>query len=706
MLSTVVYANQETVQQLPATTVIGSLPDEREGTEAQGYITKTAKTTGPWGDKPNLDTPYSIYSTSDELRENIIAATDDQLFKFNPLVQVTSGTNNQGYGLRPVIRGFGAGHAIDGIRLDGFQFSNEDLEGIERVEVFSGASGFLYGTGSIGGMRNYVTKRPTATPLANYTVGSHGGSSFFNHLDLGGPIDKEGRFGYRFNAVYQDGDNVLDVREKRTFVSGALDWHVTDSLKFSVNYAHHDYRSTGNVATWFNVAQTGEIPSASDFDTHKPLLPNWGSSHDVSDSAGANIRWDINDNTTLRAAYLYRKANRTSAAPNRLFLQADRSYYYQATSQEGPLSRSQGSYLYVDRKFDTFGIQHKLTFGANGNSANFYTPITGYFENIDSAVYPTLSDLQNSAPLVFDPLNSGPKGRYNRVSNTNIIIGDDITLNRYFSVLVGANRSTIKSTNYDNKTGVTRPGAYDKSVVTPTVSLIFRPTPDVSLYGTYMEALNPGGNVPFESIYTNAGEILPPTISKQIELGVKANVGGMFLTLAAFQFDRENNYTATNPDDTLTQNQDGRQVHKGIEFTATGKLTDDLTIMGGVTYLNPKITKTDNAALRGKHPVAVSPWRGSLYSEYRLPFLQDLYLTGGVSYVGSSYFDAQNTLRVPSYAVGDVGLRYETAFNDTPVTMRLNVQNVTDHHYWIQNGAGAIALGFPRTFTFSTTIEF
>jgi iron complex outermembrane receptor protein len=89
-----------------------------------------------------------------------------------------------------------------------------------------------------------------------------------------------------------------------------------------------------------------------------------------------------------------------------------------------------------------------------------------------------------------------------------------------------------------------------------------------------------------------------------------------------------------------------------------------------------------------------------------LPFLQSLYLTGGVSYLGSSYLDAQNTLLVPAYAVGDVGLRYETAFNGTPLIMRLNVQNVADNQYWIQNGAGAIALGVPRTYTFSATARF
>lgn len=688
--------------QVPGTIVDG----QQEGTAAVGYKPVTAKTTGPWGNKPILNTPYSINVTSAELLQNTIATTDDQLFKFNPVVQVAAGTSNQGYGLIPIVRGFNSSVAIDGIPFTGFRFANNDLEGFERVEVLSGPSGFLYGTGSVGGMTNYVTKRPTATPIADYTVGYDGGSKFFNHLDLGGPIDKEGKLAYRFNAVYQDGDNVLDVREQRAFFSGALDWRATDSFKISINGAHHDYWSDGDVATWFNIAQAGRVPSASDFDTHRPILPNWGTSHDVYDLAGANVQWDIDDNTTLRAAVNYNRANRASMAPNRLYLKADGTYYYQAYSQEGPLSESAGSYLYVDRKFDTFGIQHKLTFGANGNSTDYSvpTPSTAYSQLITSPVYQTLEALQNSAPLVFAPLAKGHFYVYNNVSANNIVIGDDITLNRYFSILAGASRATILSTNY-NAAGTTT-GSYDKSAITPTASLIFKPTSNVSVYGTYIEALQSGGSVPLQPIYTNAGAILPPTMSDQFEVGAKADVNGVFLTLAAFQIDKANNYIATNPDGTLTQNQDGRQIHKGIEFTATGKVTDDLIIRAGGTFLDPEVTKTSTAALLGKEPQNVSNWRASLYGEYRLPFNHNLYLTGGVSYVGSSYFDAQNTLLVPAYAVGDVGARYETEIGGTPTIFRANVQNVTDHHYWIQNGAGAIALGLPTTYTFSATAKF
>lgn len=62
---------------------------------------------------------------------------------------------------------------------------------------------------------------------------------------------------------------------------------------------------------------------------------------------------------------------------------------------------------------------------------------------------------------------------------------------------------------------------------------------------------------------------------------------------------------------------------------------------------------------------AIALWR------IPLPFLQTLYLTGGVSSVGSSYLDGPNTIVIPLFTVGDVGLRYETAVNGTPVIMRL-----------------------------------
>ena len=84
------------------------------------------------------------------------------------------------------------------------------LEDKERVEVWNGLTSFMYGPGDVGGLINYVYKRPTETPLANMTIGDYGGLSGYVHGDSGGPIDKEGRFTYRLNFVEQDGNTAID----------------------------------------------------------------------------------------------------------------------------------------------------------------------------------------------------------------------------------------------------------------------------------------------------------------------------------------------------------------------------------------------------------------------------------------------------------------------------------------------------------------
>jgi iron complex outermembrane receptor protein len=681
-----------------------SVSGQEQGTAAQGYRVETAKTTGPWGDKPILDTPYSINVTSAELIQNMIDGSSDQAIKFNPVIQPYLPTISFGYsGVN--IRGFNQNsRSLDGVPLVSGWY-NSGMEEMERMEVFSGLSGFLYGANNVGGVVNMVTKRPTSTPLANYTIGNYGGSQYFNHLDLGGPIDKEGKFAYRFNALYQDGKTPLGIGLRRTLVSGAVDWNVADSLKVGITAGHSDYLALGTVGLVFSTP--GPIPSAKNFDNTRPMTPSWGSDHQanhlVGDRVGGNLQWDIDEQTTLRAAALHYRGTRIIESPGTMTLGADGLYSYNVNGGGGPQIDSTGGYLYLDRKFDTFGIRHKVTFGTNFSGYVWTTLPPPGISQI-SPKFATLADAQNSAPfnLIY---RTGTKYVQYDYNYTNIILGDDITLNRYFSLLVGVNRATIGTNNYA-ATGVVT-ASYFEPAVTPSASLIFKPTSNVSLYGTYIESLESGNIVALGAVppYTNAGAVLPPTISKQIEVGAKANAGGVLLTLAAFQIDKANLYDVDNFDGTRTRNQDGRQVHKGIELTATGKVTEDLTIMGGGTYLDTEVTKTNTASLLGKQIQGVSKWRWSLYGEYRMPFIQNLYLTGGVSYRSSSYYDAVNTQLVPAYAVGDVGLRYETAFNGTPVIMRLNVQNVADNHYW-QNSSGGLVLGAPRTYTFSTTAKF
>ena len=176
---------------------------------------------------------------------------------------------------------------------------------------------------------------------------------------------------------------------------------------------------------------------------------------------------------------------------------------------------------------------------------------------------------------------------------------------------------------------------------------------------------------------------------------MKAEVGDVLLTAALF--DIEKAYEFVNSDNTYTQ--DGRQIHRGVEFTATGSVTDNLTVLGGLTLLNADVKGGD---FDGKDPMNVASLLAKVYLEYELPTVEGFFLTGGVQHTGKQWANDANTDRLPSFTTLDLGLRYTTTQFGDPLTMRLSVTNVANKGYW-QN---SYYLGAPRTIAFSLQKQF
>lgn len=669
------------------------LGTKRDGTANEGYLMKDISGIGAWGSRSLQDTPFSINTFSADLIENTIAGDMDQIIKMNPLTQSSYASQDADFPAY-ISRGFflNQNYVFDGVRLSSNAYGLS-LEEFERVEQLSGLSGFLYGGGSVGGITNYVLKRPTSERLTNLTLGNYGGEQYFAHLDLGGPIDKEGKFAYRVNLVHQDGETSKDNQNlEKTLVSTALDWKVNDEILVQVNAAYKNHELKGRESAW--VFQ--KTPPASQMDSKSIYAPNWTGSTITTKRIGSNINWDINDNLSLRGAYIFKKSRRKGDVSRAMETSRD-TFSFMAGKLAPFETHSHGASLYLDTGFNLLDTKHKVTFGVYGDKTktklhpdNFAISFLG--------VNLSKNDFTNfSRPNI----SAGQQSMYTsaRTKNTNIIIGDDITFNEQWSALIGFNYTTIEAKNYN--TDGSFKSAYDKSELTPSLSLIYKPFENLSTYVTYIESLEQGTIV--DSTYKNAGDVLDPLLSKQYEIGAKYSISeNLALNTAIFRIEKANQYSddGTNIG---TFVQDGLQVHDGIELMLTGKLSDNLTVMAGGTVLDAKIKENNNASLEDKKPTGTSQKMFSLFSEYNIPELKGLSINGGVYYTGEVNVDAANTITLPSRTTADFGARYETKIDKYPTTFRMNVANITDKKYW---GSTFYNLGNPRTISFSMKMEF
>jgi len=681
-----------------------------EGNVANGYRATSVANIGPFANVNLQDTPYSISVTPGALFENNNAHTVSDALKTNPTVVPLIESNGPSSGLsRVLIRGFTAAdqdELRDGITDRSFTFP--PIENVDHIEVLNGLSGFLYGFSEPGGIVNFVSKQPPAKPFAELSTGVYGGAIGYVQADVGGPVDQAGRVRYRANFYQEDGDTTIDKgTQQRTLFSGILSYQLGDSSSLSFDYYHQDYKVTGIRVDFAPFVSNGVsiVPAA--FNPAKQYGQPWTFNSSEKDLVGTKFVSELNDVFTFRTAVRYGDMWRENTYIDALLTNAAGSYTEKTTQTVRQNESTVAGYSLVDAKFDTASIHHLVTFG--------YTDSYFYFTRGPN-VTTTLGNSTVDSPAQFaEPTGTIPSITNFQAQNLgNILIGDSVKFNPFWSAIVGVNDARLNQTGG----GVNGPAStvlgtpiFNQDKVTPSISLLFKPASAITLYGTYLQALELGDTAPNTANgipVVNAGEVLPPAVSTQYEAGAKMNLGRVDLTAAFFNINKVN--AETNPN-TNVFIQDGREVHQGVEVIGKGKLTDQLTFVGGFTLMDARIEQaTALPASDGKIPLGVAEQEARAYFEYAIPpsLMSDLTLSAGVNYFGKRPVDVLNTGFLQPATTFDMGLRYQPVVDGRKLTFNLTVSNVFNEAYWASFNVGATAsgmlLGAPRVISFSAKI--
>jgi iron complex outermembrane receptor protein len=167
-----------------------------------------------------------------------------------------------------------------------------------------------------------------------------------------------------------------------------------------------------------------------------------------------------------------------------------------------------------------------------------------------------------------------------------------------------------------------------------------------------------------------------------------------------FEIDRGREYYDISNPTSPRYVQDGRQVHRGFEFTSSGRPTEALTLIAGFSLLDPKIKKDPD--LDGKSPENVAKTSIKLYAEYDVAAIPGLTLTGGAFHTGRQYADVLNQQTLDAFTTLDVGGRIVLPLKeDRKLTLRMNINNLTGEDYWLLNRS----LGPARSLMFSAQLD-
>jgi iron complex outermembrane recepter protein len=625
-------------------------------TRESGYVPKDAAT-GTKTDTPLLETPQSLSVITREQMETQGVNSLAEALRYTPGVTgELFGLDTRGYGI--MFRGFNDDSDTtfyrDGLQLRGSAFATFlplDPYGAERFEVLRGPTSVLYGQNGPGGLINYVTKRPTGERWREFEIGGGSHSRYEGKFDFSGPIDKEGKFLYRLTGLGRDGGTQVDfVDLGRIYIAPALTWRPSNNTTLTLlgNYQHDDtgwgiqfYPAAGTVRRNAN----GRVPprrftGEPDFDVYR--LNQY--------AIGYLLDHRLGDTWTVKQSARYaRLDNRQKGVFGNGLDPLDPSQ--RTLLRYGDTGKTTLHGFTIDNqaqaRFATGPLAHTLLFGVDHQRYRFSDLGTAYSVDALDLYAPVYG-----APVIRDANYQDTDARQYQVG---LYLQNQIKVYEKLILLLGGRYDWAKSTTKDSVIpSITK---QKDGEFTGRAGMVYVFDIGLAPYFSYSESFLP-------TLGSNAGgKPFVPETGRQYEVGIKYQPSGWksFITLAAFDLRRQNVLTPDPNNPVLNQVQTGEVRSRGIELEGVMKLSAQLNIIAAYTFLDTEVTKSTVEGEEGKRPVAAPQHMATLWSDYEIQdgALRGLTFGAGVRYMGSSYGDNLNTLKVPDYALVDATLRYD-----------------------------------------------
>ncbi|WP_460418463.1 TonB-dependent siderophore receptor [Pseudomonas sp. microsymbiont 2] len=651
---------------------------------------------------PLLDTPASVSVFSRQLLD------DRQVRKLSEVLQSDASVGESyapiGYYENFNVRGFEL-NAASSYRVNGQTIAGEQnvaLENKQQVELLKGLSGLQSGVSEPGGLVNYVTKRPQ--DVRSISVSSNEQGERYLATDLGGWFGAERQFGLRVNLAHEDIRSYVDHADgKRDFASLALDWQINPNavLELDAEYQHREQYSVPG----YQLLGGSQLPHGVDPKDHL-AWQSWAKPvQNDSLNLGGRFKYQFNDNWngTLSASRSKVVIDDYSAfawgSSEGAFFGANGDYDIYDFRSPDDTRRIDEAQAMVDGRFDALGVGHELTVGASAQRRTldqrpYYNEWLG------------TGNIHTGAPAL-EP-SGRPIGASERRLDSRqygLFVSDRITFNDNWQTVIGA-----REVRLDEKTWK-ETGEADRHTrqyqLLPNAALIYKPRADTTLYASYSKGLSAGGTAPWFA--SNASQILAPTLSRQLEVGIKRDWQDMSFSAALFQIRQAYQYARPEGDGSFTYVQSGQQKNTGLELGASGWVTSKLQIQASAAAIRARVQNSDTDTYEGHQAINVPRLRAAVQADYALP-IPGLALLGGARYSASKYASQAGNVEVGGYTVFDIGSRYRTDIGGYDTVLRLSVDNVFDKRYWRDVGDylgdNYLFQGAPRTARLSASVSF
>lgn len=536
------------------------------------------------------------------------------------------------------------------------------LFNVERVEVFKGPAGFLYGSNPLAGAVNLVRRQPEPGRFGRVAVEGGSFGTLAGEVD-GNVARADGSLAFRLNAYHRKTDGYRKGKDgKLTAINPAVSWRPGDrsSLVVNAELGSSDFQPDAGLPLL-----GGELPAVSRDTAYESDRDR--SEQDVR-RLQADYQTQLTSTLALRNKAYYRDLDWSTDGT--LLLGAFPNGFGGFAVARALLvlddhQRLLGNQLELTYSGSAVGVDHRLVAGLEVTQAD--DEFTLGFAQLPFA------DLFNPSPtsgqLFVFPQGAGDSR--SRVIAPYVI--DHVALSDRWQALLG-----VRFDDIDFDDDVTRTQRSDGEW-SPMLGLVFAPAAELSLYASAAQSFAP----PSPRV---VGERRPER-SRQVELGVHKSwrAGKVRTTTSVYELERDN---IAIPDDNGFTQQAGDQRSRGVELELSAQPRPGLAVVASYAYTDSELTRFAELIQLGPPTFAQivldrSGNRSAFAPEHLARawvsqrFGRGLRFGAGLRYVGERFTAEDNLVELDDVLLFDAGAGYDLG----AWALSLDLDNLTDEEY-------------------------
>lgn len=697
-------------------TALEANPNAQPGVPYKAQLSGDERHTRPIAETPQNITVLTKAEIEESGYTDLRAILDAQ-----PGITLGTGENGNAFGDRYIIRGqeVRSDIFVDGLRDPGM--TTRESFAVEQIEITKGPNSSFAGRGSSGGAVNAITKQ--ATTDYDYTSLTAGvGTDGYHRVTLDSNQALTDELAVRANLLTAKED-VPDrdpaYRERKGIAVSGF-YNPTDEFEMTLDYYGLDAKDNPDLGSYL----VGTVPNRKPADN----APVYAQSADFleSDVDTLTARLKYRFNSDVRITNITRKGT----SDNGYVATGARAATTNAKDPNGAystvtLSTHQGwqevdyfanqTNLFIDKEIG--GLKHEFIISAeysdhavlNGNYTVANSGQNCFTSNVAAAngwcvIDKSGKEIANIHDVMNRKITKTIWDTDWAVKSKSLSIMDTVDLNDQWSVFAG-----IRADRFDfdlgTQTAALVKAKYDYSdtLTNSHLGVVYDINDVGNVYFTWSTAADINGgesDVGTSSgyggtvIYKGSVAGAKPERSDNYELGTKWNLFDetLLLTGAIFQVTKSDVMEGANYDSVGTFNTGEIRV-RGIEFGASGQITDKLTTQAGITYMDAEVMESATAANLGK---TISNFADlSVNVQLKYQFTEKFSLGGAWKYEGKKFAGQPDTAAaytafntgsyyysqpIPEYSVFDLFATYDFSKN---LDVRLNIGNVTDKDYYL-----------------------